>query len=175
MGADGPDQTGNDLGNAVYGVALKLIYEDMPANHAGHNTNSYNSMGNIVEGMLGLTWAKSYLVSEGDFERHRPQCYRDVYNEVCEFVQRTDAAIVQWRPPFEAYLLDISGMLCSPLFGPYLCSRRFAPDIVVAHIEAIRLGWSDACECNAVVNGIVCHPPVPRTFGNKNYYRNMYP
>ena len=161
VGGCSPDQTANDLGNAVYGVALKLVYNHMPQHHMCHDINGYNSMGNVVEGILGLMWAKSYLTSSHDFERYQVPCYQDKYNEVYEFVQRTDAAIVQWRPLLEAYLLDVNSMLHSSLFGPYLSARSFAPDVVLAHIEAIRLGWSDAFECNAVVNGIVIHPVFP--------------
>ena len=52
-------------------------------------------------------------------------------------MHRTDAAIVQWRPPLETY-----------------------PDVVVAHNEFIRPSCSDACECNAVLHVIVHYPPL---------------
>ena len=57
----GDGEVGADLGNAVYGVALIWIYEEMPRGHTRHNLTSFNGMGNAVEGLLGCLWGKVHL------------------------------------------------------------------------------------------------------------------
>ena len=50
-----------DPGNAVYGVALAWLYEDLPASHECWSVISGNSLGNVMEGLLGIMWAEVNL------------------------------------------------------------------------------------------------------------------
>ena len=47
-----------DPGNAVYGVALAWLYEDLPASHECWSVISGSSLGNVMEGLLGIMWAE---------------------------------------------------------------------------------------------------------------------
>ena len=54
---DNPDAWA-DPGNAVYGVALAWLYEELPASQECWSVISGNSLGNVMEGLLGIIWAE---------------------------------------------------------------------------------------------------------------------
>ena len=48
-------------GNAVYGAALAWLHEDLPASHECWSVISGNSLGNVMECLLGIMWAEVKL------------------------------------------------------------------------------------------------------------------
>ena len=66
---DKPDASA-DPGNAVYGVALAWLYEELPASHECWSVIKGNSLGNVMEGLLGIMWAEVNL-QEYDLEPFR--------------------------------------------------------------------------------------------------------
>ena len=57
---DKPDASA-DPGNAVYGVALAWLYEELPASHECWSVFNGNSLGNVMEGVLRIICAEISL------------------------------------------------------------------------------------------------------------------
>ena len=66
---DKPDAWG-DPGNAVYAVVLAWLYEELPASHDCRRGISGNSLGSVMEGLLGI------ICAEISFKYHDVESFR---------------------------------------------------------------------------------------------------
>ena len=75
--------------------------------------------------------------------------------------------LAAWEPFLLSYIRSVNTILefHSYLFWPITRKKHFKPDVAVAHLEAMRLGWRDGFACGAVeltVQGhVVVGLPVP--------------
>ena len=54
-----------DPSKAVYNITLEWLYEELPASHECWRVISGNSLGNVMEGLLGIIWAKMLRMPPG--------------------------------------------------------------------------------------------------------------
>ena len=167
--ADGSE--GQDIGNGVYGIATHLIHEECPHKHKCHHVTSYNSTGNLMEGLLGTMWGLRFCRSMNveDFVGYlRAQglgLFEDVAAETLGFLHETPDGMRGWRAPLETFLTGVGAILLEDhaLFAPLTSKRGWSPAVAVAHFEAIRFGWPNGhvCGCVSADNQILGFPLPP--------------
>ena len=100
-----------DPGNAVYGVALAWLYEELPASHECWSVINGNSLGNVMEGLLGIMWAEVNL-KDHDLESFRRISIRRNWSALMALLRMPGGfsfpCNLAWRPGSHS---------CCPTFG----------------------------------------------------------
>ena len=101
----------------MYGVALAWLYEDLPSSHEFRWAIGGNSLGNVMEGLLGIMWAEVNL-KNCDFESFRRlvhsqemQCLDDAVEDAWRFLKSMQPGLAAWEPFLLSYIRSVNTIL----------------------------------------------------------------
>ena len=89
------------------------MYEELPASHECWSVNSGNSLGNVMEGLLGIMWAEVNL-KDHDLEFFRRlvhsqklECLDDAVDDAWRFLKSMQPGLAAWEPFLLSYIRSV--------------------------------------------------------------------